>query len=54
MERAAAHAAAVNLDAVMCSRLWDGYLDMTDRTVRDWLKEMSDEYQNDRGVVTHI
>ena len=30
------------------------YLDMTDRTVRDWLKEMSDEYQNDRGVVTHI
>ena len=30
------------------------YLDMTDRTVRDWLKEMSDEYQNDRGVVTRI
>ena len=25
MERAAAHAAAVNLDAVVCSRLWDGH-----------------------------
>lgn len=30
------------------------YLDMTDRTVRDWLKELSNEYRNDRGVVTRI
>lgn len=45
---------ACSIDGDVTVKAMANYLDKAERTIRDYIKEFSEEYKNDRGIVRKI